>query len=79
MCVCCLHVCLCTTRVPNAFRGQKRVLEPLELELQMAVSYNVSAPGTQRVLLPTEPSFQTLSFCGRGRMVSCSPDWPQTC
>lgn len=29
----CLHVCLCTLCMPNVHRGQKRLLNPLELEL----------------------------------------------
>lgn len=33
----CLHVCLCTTYVPDAQRGQKTESDPLELELKMAV------------------------------------------
>lgn len=37
MCVFCLHVCVCTTGVPGALRGQNRALDPLELELEMVV------------------------------------------
>lgn len=33
--VLCLHVCICTICVPGAFRDQKRVSGPLELESQM--------------------------------------------
>lgn len=33
----CLHVCLCTMCVPGAYRGQKKVLDSLELELQTDV------------------------------------------
>lgn len=29
----CLQVCLCATDVPDAHGGQKRALDPLELEL----------------------------------------------
>ena len=39
----CSHVCLCTTYVPGALRGQTTVLNTLELELQMAVRYTVGA------------------------------------
>lgn len=35
----CLHVCMHTARMPHAQRGRKRVLYPLVLELQAAVSY----------------------------------------
>lgn len=38
----CLYVCLCTICVPRTWVGQKRGLDSLELELQMAVSYPVS-------------------------------------
>jgi len=40
----CLHECLlsvCTACVPHTLRGQKRVSDPLELELQGVVSYRV--------------------------------------
>lgn len=36
-----LHVCVCTMCVSDAHRGHKRVSEPLELELQMVVSFQV--------------------------------------
>jgi hypothetical protein len=39
----CLHVFLCTTRVPGAHGGQKRASDPLELELWTGVSYHVIA------------------------------------
>lgn len=42
-CVFCLHVCICTTCVPGASSGQKRVSDPVELELQMLVSYHVGS------------------------------------
>lgn len=35
---CCLHACLCTMCVPGAARGQKKVSEPLQLELEVAMS-----------------------------------------
>ena len=38
-----MHVCLHTTCMPGAHRGQKRVLDSLELELQMVVSCLPSA------------------------------------
>lgn len=41
MCVFCKHVCLCTTYVPIACRGQKRALDPLELELKEGASVYV--------------------------------------
>ena len=31
---------MCTMCMPGAFGGQKRALDPLELELQMAVSHH---------------------------------------
>jgi hypothetical protein len=36
----CLHVCLCTMYMPRAHRGQKRVSDPLELELQIVWAGN---------------------------------------
>lgn len=38
-----MHVFLCTTRVPNAHRGQKKVSETLELKLYIAATFYVSA------------------------------------
>lgn len=38
-----LHVCMCTTYMPGACGGQKRVLDPLKIELQMFVSSCVSS------------------------------------
>lgn len=35
----CLNVYLCTVCVPGAHAGQKKVSDPLRLDLQMAVSY----------------------------------------
>lgn len=39
----CLNVCLCILCVYGAHRGQKRVLGPLELEIQELVSCHVSS------------------------------------
>lgn len=39
----CLHVCLCTARVPNSLRSQERASDPLDLELQRVVVYHVGA------------------------------------
>lgn len=41
--VVCLSVCLCTVLVPGAQEGQKRVSDPLELDLQKVVNHHVSA------------------------------------
>lgn len=44
VCVCvegerdCLHLCLCTMCMLSVLRGQKRVTEPLELELEAVVA-----------------------------------------
>lgn len=38
-----LHICLCTICMPDAQRGQKRWLDPLELELKTDVSCHVGA------------------------------------
>lgn len=39
----CLYVCLCTTCMPVACESQKRVSDPLELELQVIMSCHVGA------------------------------------
>lgn len=41
--ICRLHICLCTTCVPDAHRGQKMASDSLRLELQTAVSLHVGA------------------------------------
>ena len=38
---------MCTMRISGAHRGQKRALDPLELELQMVVNCRVGAAGTK--------------------------------
>jgi hypothetical protein len=45
-----VHVCRYTMCVPGAHRGQKRVLDPLALELEMVVNCHVSARSWIRVL-----------------------------
>lgn len=37
----CLHACLCTMYKPGAHRGQEKTGDPLELEIQVAVSCHV--------------------------------------
>lgn len=37
----CLHVSVCASCVPGACGGQKKLLNPLELELQMFVGHCV--------------------------------------
>lgn len=37
----CLHVCLCIFCTPGIHRGQKRALDPLELEFYIFVSHEV--------------------------------------
>lgn len=55
-----LHVCLYIACIPGTHRGQQRTWKTLELELQIAVSYNVGARnqtgpfGRAALLLPTE-------------------------
>lgn len=36
-----LHICMCTTCTSAACRGQKKAVDPLELELHMFVSHRV--------------------------------------
>ena len=54
----CLHVCPSIMCVPGAQSGQSRVSDPLEQELQMAVSHLVGA-GT--VPVEEQPVLLTLS------------------
>ena len=35
----CLHVCLCNTCMLGTYRSQKKMSDPLHLELQMVVSH----------------------------------------
>lgn len=55
----CLHISLCTTCKPGAFRCQKNVLALLELEFQMIMNHLVGAgdrtwvPEEEHVFLPT--------------------------
>lgn len=39
----CLHVCLCSTSMSGACKGQKGALDPLELDMEPVVSYHVDA------------------------------------
>lgn len=39
----CLHVCMCTTYMPGAGGGKKRMVDPLGLELLTPVSPQLSA------------------------------------
>ena len=55
---------MCTACMPSALEGQKRALEPLELELQMVMSYGVrlgaEPESSTREMLSVELSFQPL-------------------
>lgn len=66
VCMICLHAYLCTTFMPVALRGQKRVFNHLKPELQMVIT-TVSVLGSKDMLsareiiaLSPKPSFQTL-------------------
>lgn len=39
-----LQVCLCTMCKPDACGGQKKAMDPLELEVQAVVSYHMDVP-----------------------------------
>lgn len=56
----CLCVCPCTTFVSGAHGSQKRSLDILKLELQMAMSWevNLGPLGEQCMLLAAESSLQ---------------------
>lgn len=45
-----LNVCMCTLHMPDAYGSQRRALNPLDRELQMAVSCPVSAGNGMRPL-----------------------------
>lgn len=54
---------MCTMYIPGACRGQKKVPDSLELELQTVVRYRVGSRNMdsledQKILLITEPSLQ---------------------
>lgn len=38
-----LHVCVCIITMPGAHGSQKKVLDPLELKVKIAVSHHVDA------------------------------------
>lgn len=46
----CLHVYVCMTYVTGTFEEQKKVLDPWELELWMAISYHVCAENEIQIL-----------------------------
>lgn len=58
-----LHGCVCTTCFPSAHSGQKRVLDPLELELRMAVSHHVGSGNWTWVLCKSIKCSWLRSFC----------------
>lgn len=43
VCMCNLHVYMCTTYVSSTLRGQTRVLDPLKMELHIAVSHHLGS------------------------------------
>ena len=49
-----MHICICTVCV--TCEGQKRVLDPLELELQMVMNQHVGARNQTQVLIRTNKS-----------------------
>lgn len=64
-----MHVCLCTLCVPSALRGQEKVSDPLELELEVVVSCQLGGGIRTRILrssryssLTAESSLQSIIF-----------------
>lgn len=58
----CLHRSISTMPIPDDNRGQKKALEPMELELQVAQNCHVETGNQTQVckssgLLTTDPSF----------------------
>lgn len=78
--VLCLHLCLCTMCMSATYRGSKKVLDPLDLELQMTVNCqesNLKPLEDKLVLLTTEPSllkyyFLTFIMWGYGGVCVCA-------
>lgn len=55
----CLHVCVCITCMSGAQRGQKRVLDPLELLWSMIWVLSMAPLSSGGIVLIAEPSFLT--------------------
>lgn len=53
------HVYMCTTYMPGACGGQKRVLDPSKIELQMFASYHVSSGKQTSVLCKNNKCFNS--------------------
>ena len=55
----CIYACMCITSVHGVHRGQKKVSDPMGLELQMVVSHHmVTGNGTWVSLQDPEPYLQ---------------------
>jgi hypothetical protein len=64
------YMYVCTTFVRDALRGQKRVSDPMELDLGTVVSCQVTSRNqtqVQEVLFTTESYLQPLPLDSRGR------------
>lgn len=46
----CVHVCMCPVYILEAYRCQKRVSDPVQLELQVVVNLHVNAGNQTQVL-----------------------------
>ena len=66
----CIH--LCTMCMPGACRGQKRVLDHLELELQRVVNHHVDAGNQTQFLCKSNKCSSLLSHLNRSLMFSFS-------
>ena len=53
-----VDVCMCTMCVPGTQRGQKRALDPLELELQLCVLRTKSRSPATAASITAESSLQ---------------------
>ena len=74
----CPRVYLCTTRVPDAFGGQKRALDPWEMGLPVVVSLHMGAMSQTWVLwkssqcsLTAEPSQQSHNLFSYANRMHC--------
>jgi hypothetical protein len=71
----CLHACMCTIYMPDAYRGQKMVTHALELEVWTFMSHHVGGENWIRVLgRPSLPVALSCCCClfALGSEQSCS-------
>lgn len=60
---------MCTTSMPSALGGQKKILDPLEQELWVVVSHHVGAKNQTWVLSKTSQCFSQLNHVSSSRHI----------